>query len=247
VSDAESATSVASSQFTKVIAHRGASRAAPENTLAAFELAGRLGADAVELDVRRTRDGVLIVHHNPDLPDGRIIDDVVAIDLPSSVPHLGAALDSCVGMWVNIEIKNDPLEPDFDPSDSIADETMALLLGRAEHDRWLISSFRIDTVDRCRSIADDAGAAIRTAWLTGLVPDDVVDLLSSRGHHALHPWTRLLRREVVDECRAAGIEANVWTCDAPLRMAELIEWGIDGICTNVPDVLVRLLGRDAPV
>ena len=123
---------------------------------------------------------------------------------------------------------------------------MALLLDRAEHDRWLISSFRIDTVDRCRAIADDAGVAIRTAWLTGLVPDDVVDVLSSRGHHALHPWVKLLRREAVDECRDAGIEVNVWTCDDPARMAELIEWGIDGICTNVPDVLVSLLGRAAP-
>jgi glycerophosphoryl diester phosphodiesterase len=70
---------------TTVIAHRGASKAAPENTIAAFELAGRLGADAVELDVRRTRDGALVVHHNPDLADGRVIRDVLAADLPSSV------------------------------------------------------------------------------------------------------------------------------------------------------------------
>ena len=80
-----------------VIAHRGASAAAPENTLAAFDLARRMGADAVELDVRRTRDGVLVVHHNPGLADGRHIRDTDAADLPATVPDLGAALDACAG------------------------------------------------------------------------------------------------------------------------------------------------------
>ncbi|MCX6520483.1 MAG: glycerophosphodiester phosphodiesterase [Actinobacteria bacterium] len=232
-----------------MIAHRGASKAAPENTLEAFALAGRLGADAVELDVRRTRDGALVVHHNPDLADGRVIASIDAAELPVSVPALGAALDACAGMWVNVEIKNDPTEPDFDSTDSIADETMALLLARAEPERWLISSFRIETVDRCRSIADaagEAGAPIRTAWLTSIVPDDVVELLTARGHVALHPWVELLRREVIDACHAAGIEVNTWTCDDPERMAELVEWGIDGLCTNLPDVALTVLGRGAP-
>lgn len=232
--------------MTTVIAHRGASRAAPENTIAAFELAGRLGADAVELDVRRTRDGALVVHHNPDLADGRVIRDVLAADLPSSVPHLGAALDACAGMWVNVEIKNDPTEPDFDQADEIADHTMALLLARDEHDRWLISSFRIETIDRCRELADAAGAPIRTAWLVGPVPDDAVELLTARGHVALHPWVKLLGRHVIEACHAAGIEVNTWTCDDPARMAELIEWGIDGICTNLPDVALDVLRAPAP-
>ena len=123
---------------------------------------------------------------------------------------------------------------------------MALLLGRDEHERWLISSFRIETIDRCRAIADEAGAPIRTAWLTSIVPDDVVELLTSRGHVALHPWVKLLRREVIDACHAAGIEVNTWTCDDPERMAELVEWGIDGLCTNLPDVALTVLGRGAP-
>ena len=44
-------------------------------------------------------------------------------------------------------------------------------------------------------------------------------------------------------CHGAGIEVNTWTCDDPLRMAELVDWGIDGICTNVPDVALEVLGR----
>ena len=113
--------------YTAVIAHRGASRAERENTLAAFRRAGEMGADAVELDVRRTADGVLVVHHNPGLDDGRVIATMQHGELPAHVPTLTDALDACAGMWVNVEIKNDPTEPDFDPTDSIADETMALL------------------------------------------------------------------------------------------------------------------------
>jgi glycerophosphoryl diester phosphodiesterase len=243
VSDGENAGTGGSSQVThvvQVIAHRGASKAAPENTVDAFALAGRMGADAVELDVRATRDGVLVVHHDPDLPDGRSICDVDAADLPATVPALGVALDACDVSWVNVEIKNDPSETAYDPDDSIADTTMALLLARNDHDRWVISSFRIETIDRCRVIADAAGAPIRTAWLTSVVPENVVDLLTTRGHVALHPWVRLLRRDVVDACHAAGIAVNTWTCDDPAQMAELIDWGVDGICTNVPDLALAV-------
>ncbi|HEY4607821.1 MAG TPA: glycerophosphodiester phosphodiesterase [Ilumatobacteraceae bacterium] len=223
-----------------VLAHRGASRAAPENTVEAFRLAGSLGSDAVELDVRPTRDRVLVVHHDPRLADGRSIIDVDSSDLPPHVATLDAALDACSGMWVNVEIKNNPNEPDFDASDRIADQTIAALSQRGEDHRWLISSFRIETVDRCRSLAP----AIRTAWLVVEVPDDVIGTLVSRGHSALHPWVGGLLRSHIDACHGAGIDVNTWTCDDPQRMAELIEWGIDGICTNLPDVAVRVIAGD---
>ncbi len=134
----------------QVMAHRGASKAERENTLAAFRRAGEMGADAVELDVRRSSDGVLVIHHNPHFHDGRLVAATAYADLPDGVPTLAEALDACAGMWVNVEIKNDPSEPDFDVSESIADETIAHLLARHDDDRWLISCFRIETVDRCR-------------------------------------------------------------------------------------------------
>ena len=230
--------------MTQVLAHRGASRAERENTVEAFALAAALGSDAVELDVRRTADRVLVVHHDPYLPapgseNRRVIADVAAADLPAHIPDLHTALDACAGMWVNVEIKNDPNEPDFDPSDSIADQTVAALSQRGEDDRWLVSSFRIETIDRCRSLAP----GIRTAWLVGDVPDDVIATMVSRGHAALHPWVGTLRRSHIDVCHGAGIFVNTWTCDDPARMAELIEWGIDGICTNVPDVAIEVVAR----
>jgi len=221
----------------EVIAHRGASKAERENTIAAFGLAGSMGSDAVELDVRRTSDGLLVVHHDPFLADGRSIVDAASHDLPDHVPHLGAALDACAGMWVNVEIKNDPHEPDFDPTDSIADCTVAALSQRGEDERWLISSFRIETVDRCKALA----AGIHTAWLVTEVPDDVIGIMVGRGHEALHPWVETLNRSHIDACHGAGILVNTWTCDDPRRIAELVEWEIDGICTNVPDVAIDVI------
>jgi len=200
-------------------------------------LAAALGSDAVELDVRPTRDGVLVVHHDAHLADGRSIVDTDAVDVPAYVPTLEGALDACAGMWVNVEIKNDRGEPDFDPTDRIADQTIAALRARGEDDRWLISSFRIETVDRCRSLAP----GIRTAWLVDEVPDDVIATMVSRGHSALHPWVAALHRSHIDACHGAGIVVNTWTCDDPARMAELIAWGIDGICTNVPDVALKVI------
>jgi len=219
-----------------IIAHRGASNAEPENTIAAFRRAAEIGAEAVELDVRRSADGVLVIHHDAHLADGRVICDTDRIDLPRSVPTLADALDACAEMWVNVEIKNDPAEPDFDPTESIADATVAELVGRGEDQRWLISSFRMETIDRCRMIAP----SIRTAWLTVQIPPNVERTLVSKGHFALHPWFGALERRQLDACHAAGVEVNVWTCDDPDRMATLIEWGIDGICTNVPDVALAV-------
>jgi len=222
--------------MTEVIAHRGASEAERENTVAAFRRAGEMGAAAVELDVRRSSDGVLVVHHNPGLPDGRLVAATPQAALPNEVSTLGAALDACTGMWVNVEIKNDPGEPDFDPSESIADETIAHLVARGEDHQWVISSFRMETVDRCRLLAP----AIRTAWLCSAVPAGTVELLAAKGHVALHPWVALLTRPTVDACHAAGLQVNTWTCDDPVRMVELVEWGVDGICTNVPDVAIKV-------
>jgi len=225
--------------FASVIAHRGASKAERENTLDAFRRAGEMGAEAVELDVRRTADGVLVVHHNPGLDDGRVIATMEYSELPSHVPTLTDALDACAGMWVNVEIKNDPEEPDFDPTDSIADDTIAMLLDREEDHRWVISSFRMETVDRCRALAP----TIRTAWLCVAAPEGIARTLVAKGHIALHPWVAMLTKEIVDDCHAAGVQVNTWTCDDPARMKELMRWGIDGICTNVPDA--ALLVREA--
>lgn len=227
-----------------VMAHRGASRDERENTLAAFRRAAEVGADAVELDVRRTRDGVLVVHHDPRLADGRAIVETTRVELPDHVPTLAEALDACGAMWVNVEIKNDSAEPDFDQTDGIASVVADELLARDESTRFLVSSFRRETIDRCRKTAP----GIATAWLTpGVAPDDVVTVLDSlrdAGHAAIHPWFGLVTPDLVRAAHDRGLLVNVWTCDDPEKMRELAGFGVDGMCTNVPDVALVALGSN---
>lgn len=219
--------------MTKILAHRGASRAERENTLEAFRRARDLGADAVELDVRLTADSLLVVHHDARLPDsGRPITDTPFRLLPEYIPTLDEALDACEGMWVNVEIKNDEHEPDFDPTDHIAELVVHALARRGEPDRWLISSFRMKTVNRCRLVEP----LIPTAWLTVEVPPGSAAQVGGFGHRALHPYWEHVDEALVAECHAQGVEVNVWTCDDPEAMKRLAAWGVDGICTNVPDI-----------
>jgi glycerophosphoryl diester phosphodiesterase len=231
---------------TSIIAHRGASAAQHENTIAAFASAGALGADGVELDVRRTADDRLVVHHDARLADGQVIRATPAGELPDHVPSLDAALDACAGMFVNIEIKNDPADPDFDPTDWIAHRVCALLARRGGGPRWLISSFRFETVAVCHMILPSA----RTAWLVetlvSMDDTDVVARTAAAGHTALHPSDPIVDEALIRRAHAAGLAVNVWTCDDPARMRQLMGWGIDGICTNVPDVALAVIAERAP-
>ena len=225
----------------QVLAHRGASRRERENTLVAFTAAASLGAHAVELDARPCADGSPVVHHDARLADGRAICEVARHDLPDWVPTLAAALDACAGMWVNVEVKNDESEPDFDPGDRFMERVAAELRGRGDDGRWLVSSFRRATIDASRALLP----GVATAWLTvdvptGTAPSLAADLRAA-GHAALHPWVGSLARDVVAAMHADGLSVNPWTCDDPVRMQEIVAWGVDGICTNVPDVALGLL------
>jgi glycerophosphoryl diester phosphodiesterase len=144
-------------------------------------------------------------------------------------------------MWVNIEIKNHPIDADFDASDTLAAAVATHLADRGEDHRWLISCFHRPTVDAMRTLRPE----VRTAWLTEGVRDEdcerVAREMANMGHTALHPYTKHLTRNCVDVFHKAGLQVNSWTIDDPARMAEVVEWGIDGICTNVPDVALQVI------
>jgi glycerophosphoryl diester phosphodiesterase len=225
--------------MTMVIAHRGASRQEQENTIAAFERAAALGADGVELDVRRTADGAIVVHHDAYLADGVAICETRCADLPAFIPTLGDALDACDGMFVNIEIKNSREEPDHDPDDRVAETLATVLVARGGGRRWLISSFRYRTVERFRELVP----AARTAWLTPALDDKSIERAAAGGHDAIHPDVRSVDAAGVRLAHAAGLAVNVWTCNDTPRMRELMAWGVDAICTDCPDVAIRVRGE----
>lgn len=221
----------------KVIAHRGASRVAVENTLEAFALARQFGADWVELDARRTADDIIVVHHDPRVPDGRAIIDCTYAELPRYIPRLDDALAMCDPVGINVEIKNDPAEPDFDPTRAIAIAVVDRC--RSRRDRIVISSFDLATIDAV--IAIDGAPA--TAWLTEEFTLETLATLLAHGHLVLHPGQRTVTSGMIRAAHRSGVLVNTWTVDDPSRMRELIAMGVDGICTNVPDVLIEVLAR----
>lgn len=228
-----------------VLAHRGARQRAPENTLEAFSVALVQGADGVELDVHRTADGGLVVHHDAEAPGLGVLADLAAGAIQAArpdLPTLAQALDACVGRLVNIEIKNLPNDADFDPTERTAELVVGLLRERGGADDVVVSSFNLATIDRVREL----DAAVQTAFLiaVGLDPLEAVELCVERGHAALHPGAWLLADDaaarVVESAHAREVRVTTWTVNDPEEMRRLARIGIDGLITDVPDVALAL-------
>jgi glycerophosphoryl diester phosphodiesterase len=227
-----------------VIGHRGASASLPENTIPAFRAALDQGADGVELDVRRTADGGLAVRHDAELPDGRRLVDLATAALPEDLPQLGEALDACQGMrLVNVEIKNWPADVDFDPTDGLADQVVALLEARGQlaDPALLVSCFHPPTVDRVHALAP--GLATAQLVINADEPAALVDRVAAAGHKALHPHHLFVTEELVDLAHAAGLALNTWTVDDPDRIRWLADIGVDAIICNDPAAALAALGR----
>lgn len=224
-----------------IYGHRGASHDHPENTLEAFRAAAEQGADGVELDVRRALDGVLVVHHDPDLADGRRISHLAASELPSSIPTLVAALEACLGMTVNVEIKHGDDPDAFDEDRRVADQVLECWQAMADRPPILVSSFDFEVIERVKAVAPD----VPTGYLVLGVdePHDAIARCIDGGHQAVHPWDPMVDPDVVERARGAGVELNVWTVDDPERIALLAEWKVDGVVTNRPGLARTTLGR----
>lgn len=214
------------SGVTSVFAHRGASRAEPENTVAAFLRAKAMGADGVELDVHRAG---LLVHHD-------------AEPVPPDAPTLAEALDACEGMVVNVEIKNLQGDADYDETNAASDDVVALLHARGGRDEVIVSSFNLATINRVREL----DPSIATAFLVMHAPDDdvigrIIDRTRRHGHGAVNPHHQGITPRLVELAHAAGLTVNTWTVDDPERMIYLRDLGVDAIITNVPDLAISTL------
>jgi glycerophosphoryl diester phosphodiesterase len=229
-----------------VLGHRGASATFPENTVPAFRGALDLGADGVELDVRRTADGGTAVRHDAELPDGRRIVDVRSAELPAEVPQLPEVLDACAGAEVvNVEIKNWPADVDFDPAEQLVELVVTLLdeRGQLADEHLLVTSFHAPTVDRVRALAP----TLPTGFLVinADEPEALVARVADAGHRALHPHHLFVTEDLVELAHAAGLALNTWTVDDPDRIRWLRDIGVDAVIVNDPLAALRALGRAA--
>jgi glycerophosphoryl diester phosphodiesterase len=236
-----------------VLAHRGASAYAPENTLAAFNLAFELGADGVELDVSLTRDGIPVVIHDDTVDrttngHGAVnqftLAELQQLDASNrmekyrgeKIPTLEQVLRA-IGKrgLINIEIKSTGLK-----TDGVEGAVLAAIENTGAP-RVLISSFNPLALRRMLLLdprlprgllyAPRLPIFLRRAWLRPFARPA-----------ALHPHFSMVTREFVVWAHQRGYQVNTWTVDEPDVARRLIEWGVDGIITNKPDVVRKIVG-----
>jgi len=236
------------------IAHRGASAAAPANTLVAFERAAELGADGIELDVHLSADGAPVVIHDSTLDattdgHGRVAATPLAqlkrLDAGSwfdpafageRIPTLEEVLEAMGGrLLLNIELKSLSLR------DKGLERAVIALVERYDlEERVLFSSFNPFSLRRAKKIAPriqagllyspDQSLPLRRAWLAFLFP-----------HEARHPQHTMVDERYLTWARKRGYRVNVWTVDDPKEMRRLARLGVDGIITNTPKILNDVL------
>lgn len=252
-----------------IVAHRGGSLLAPENTLPAFDRAAALGADAIEIDVRLTSDGTVVVFHDEDTArltgepgtiEARTLAQVKALDAAFGfspdrgathplrgagvrVPTLAETLARLPRMRFNVDAKPD----DAALAEALAGEVRAA----GAIDRVCVGSFFDAQAERlghllpgvarylpqsaatCHVLMAKSGGA-GTACPTGY---DLADLPHRMG------GLTVVDAKVVAYFHARGVPVHVWTVDDEQEMRDLLAIGVDGIVTDRPDVLARVLGR----
>lgn len=227
--------------MTEIFAHRGSSTLSRENTIAAFEAARDLGADGVELDVHRTSDGEIVVHHDAAVPGLGPIARLRRAELPEWLPTLHAALDASSPLLVNVELKVSRGESGAEAAALLSTDVAALLAAREDAGQLVISSFSLEAVDVVHSLRPSLSSAL-------LVDSRVDPLLAlqvarDHGHRAIHPYFESVNEALVEGARAAGMAIRAWTVDDPAQIAALGELGIEAVITNDVTAARRALGR----
>lgn len=246
--------------MTLSIAHRGASAQAPENTLVAVRRCGPLGADLVEVDLQRTRDGALVLLHDASLARTTDARRRYPRRAPWAVADftLAEIVDLDAGAWKGPQFVGERVP-------TLA-ETLAALPGRAR----LLLELKLPQ-DHPGIVADlgDALAALPShdaarvvvqsfdvlamKELSTRVPGQEVGILGSPRREnlaALGSWAgmvnpnhALLDAAYVDSVHRAGMRCFTWTLDRPFAMRRALRVGVDGVITNKPDLFARV--RDA--
>ena len=221
-----------------VIAHRGWSARAPENTLEAFALAAACGADGVELDVHETADGGFVVHHDPDLPDGSLIAGLPQFAVAgrngkagAPVPLLSEVLsllaEQMSGGRLYVEVKG-----------MRSWERLRSVL-RIYHGalRLEVQSFELPLL---AMVAADPGRN-RVGLIANEPGDDPASLLRGAGARTLSLRHTAVTASVADRVHAAGFHLAAWTVNDPGRAVELAKLGVDALVGDDPALLLEVM------
>ena len=246
------------------IAHRGASAHAPENTLAAVRAAIDLGCDLVEVDVQRTRDGVLVLMHDVEVTRTTDAPPVLSGRAPWRVGDLsyGELLRLDAGAWFSPAHAGERVPTLSQVIDLLSDSDTGLLLEVKQPGRYpgIARDLAADLRAR-RGYVESATAAGRLVvqsfdhdvmrTFAGLEPTIPVGLLGRpplRRLPALAEWAdyvnprhRRTTATYVDAIHAEGMQCLVWTPDSVADLHRALSLGVDGVITNRPDVLLGML------
>lgn len=212
------------------IAHRGASAREAENSLAAFRAARALGADAVELDVHATADGMLVVHHDETIGPHRIAEcafqEVGTNRLANGepIPTLDQALAAIVPhMMAFVEMK--ALDPRWD------EKLIATFEVASDWTRLAVHSFDHRIVRRLAFERHD----LRCGVLSSSYPVSPLRMLDDANATVLWQDAALIDDALVAAVHSVGKLVYAWTVDDPVQMRRLLAMGVDGLCSNHPD------------
>lgn len=252
-----------------LVAHRGGSLLAPENTLDAFAVASRLRANAIETDVRLSADGQVMVFHDDDTAritgvsgtiEARTAAEIARLDAAHSFTADGGATVPLRGRGVRIPTLAEALARfptmrfsiDAKTKDAALAEALARTIRVAGAlDRVCVGSFfdaqsaRLGRLlpDACRFLPQRAAAlhvlGAKCGVPGGLCPGGFDLAALPRRSHGLEVVTA----RTVRHFHRLGLPVHVWTVDREPEMRELLALGVDGIVTDRPDVLARVLGR----
>ena len=219
------------------IAHRGASIDAPENALPAFALAIEQGANMIETDLHLTRDGKIAIFHDRSI-NGQPVQKLDLDELRGLVPEL-PTLDQVLDAFgekiaFNLEFKS-VLWRRYKELPALA---LAEVRRRGLLEQTVFSCFYEGALARLRRLEPSA----RIALLTGpRTPFWLVSRAKKLAAEAVHPHRRATTKELVERLQYYGLAVHVFVSDEPADQRLLMEWGVDGIFTNLPAQLAQLL------
>ncbi len=250
---------------TWIIAHRGGAGLAPENTLASFRNGLALNADVLEMDAHLTKDGVAVIIHDPTLErttdgTGRVADFTLAqlqtfnaaakyaggATERQAIPTFAQVLDLAkpTNARIEVEIKVPPQGRYPGIEQKMIDEISAHeMLNRVQ-----ISSFDFDTLKQVKAISSKTKtvALLTFDYFRGkdlYQAGASIEEMKKIGADVIAVNKELLIPALVQEAHERGLKVEVWTVDAEEEMKKFVTMGVDGIITNRPDVLKRVLGR----